>query len=142
MFLEKSPTAHHSIQIHNFARVIRFHAPLANVQGLLAWLNATLSLQGQGASLHLTPSTPHPSHLPLLTPTAVIALGAESLEVSQQVNDGADGMQSSEHLDVVILDAVVSFVSQQDYIAAAPQLDALIHVRASPAASWIATRLV
>jgi hypothetical protein len=95
--------------------------------------------------LPLTCRPPHRANLPACSATShtasVIALGAESLEVSQQVNDGAADMQSLEHLDAVIVDAVVSFVSQQDYIAAAPQLDTLIHVRATPAASYIPTLL-
>ena len=59
---------------------------------------------------------------------AVIAVGAESLEVSQQMDDDAAVSQSSEISDFIIVDAFVTFVSQQDYIAAAPQMHALLNV--------------
>ena len=73
---------------------------------------------------------------------AVIAVGAESLEVSQQMDDDAAVSQSSEISDFIIVDAFITFVSQQDYIAAAPQLHALLNVRnarraASPHAPFL-----
>lgn len=59
---------------------------------------------------------------------AVIAVGAESLEVSQHMDDDAAVSQSSENSDFVIVDALITFVSQQDYIVAATQLHALLNV--------------
>ena len=59
---------------------------------------------------------------------AVIAVGAESLEVSQHMDDDAAVSQSSENSEFIIVDALITFVSQQDYIVAATQLHALLNV--------------
>ena len=73
---------------------------------------------------------------------AVIAVGAESLEVSQHMDDDAAVSQSSEN-DFIIVDALITFVSQQDYIVAATQLHALLNVcNARGAASLYAPFLV
>ena len=67
------------------------------------------------------------SHLAL---AAVIALGAESLEVTQQLDDTSSADSSSANFDFVVVDAAMSFVSQHDYAAAAVLLNALLNVRA------------
>jgi hypothetical protein len=66
---------------------------------------------------HFAAATPNPR--------AAIALGAESLEVTQQLDDSS----ATTSADVVVVDATVSFVGQQDYVAAAAQLDALLKVQ-------------
>jgi hypothetical protein len=115
-------------QIHNFARVVRAHVPASNVQAWLSWLNSTFSQQGKGA---LQPSpAPFPSPRHTSDSSAAIALGAESVEVSQQMDDVPAHTRAPKDVELVVVDAVMSFVGHQDYLTAAPQLDALVNVRA------------
>ena len=65
--------------------------------------------------------------------SAAIALGAESVEVSQQMDAApapADSRAPKDDVELIVLDAVMSFVGHQDYLTAAPQLHHLLNVRA------------
>jgi hypothetical protein len=116
----------HPLQIHNYARVIRFHLPSSIVQSWLTWLNSTFSQHGIHTRLF---AVAFPHYLP------VIALGGESLEVLQQTDDMLPVSSAAADVDFVIMDALMSFVSEHDYLAAAPQLNALLNVRVPHAAN-------
>ena len=113
----------HISQMHNYVRVIRFHVPSVSVQGLLAWLNSSFSQHGVFPIIAAVAARSVATHNP-----SVIALGGESLEVSQQLDDGPSGEQLPQQVNVIIVDALMSFVSHQDYAAVARQLDSLLRV--------------
>jgi hypothetical protein len=46
-----------------------------------------------------------------------------------------DAVPSHQDVELIVVDAVMSFVGHQDYLTAAPQLDALVNVRISAAVS-------
>ena len=107
--------------------MFRARVPAAAAQQWLAWLNSTFSQDGAFSPAPLNRFILLFCHFAAATPNprAAIALGAESLEVTQQLDDSS----ATTSADVVVVDATVSFVGQQDYVAAAAQLDALLKVQ-------------